>query len=69
MFSESEVVVGVNMKVLVVFLLAVLGCGLAEGRTVAMCDLRNQLLSAVGTLSVAGRRRVLSGDNLVAKCK
>lgn len=67
--SESEVIAGVDMKLLGVFLLAVLGCGLAEGAIVAKCDLRNQLLSAVGSLSVTGRHTALSGIDLVARCK
>ncbi|XP_026216586.1 sperm acrosome-associated protein 5-like [Anabas testudineus] len=55
------------MKVLVVFVLAVLGCSLAEGVIVAKCDLRNQLKTATSQLTVSGRRRVLSGDDLVAR--
>ncbi|XP_026159517.1 sperm acrosome-associated protein 5-like [Mastacembelus armatus] len=38
------------MKLLVVFLLVVLGCSLAEGRTMTKCDLRAQLLNAMNKL-------------------
>ncbi|XP_018530575.1 uncharacterized protein LOC108882524 [Lates calcarifer] len=49
MFSESETIVGVKMKLLAVFLLAVLGCGLAEGLLVSKCDLRDQLRKAIAS--------------------
>ncbi|KAK2918508.1 alpha-lactalbumin-like [Channa argus] len=48
------------MKILVVFVLAVLGCCLAEGRLVKKCELRNQLLKAVGNLTAQAKPNELN---------
>nr|XP_020480850.1 lysozyme C-like [Monopterus albus] len=65
MFSEPEVTAGDRMKTLVVFLLVVLGCGLAQGRIVDKCGLRKQLMTAFSNMTemLGGR----SKDNLVAQ--
>ncbi|XP_040892612.1 lysozyme C-like [Toxotes jaculatrix] len=55
------------MKVLVVFLLAALGCSLAEGWLVSKCDLRDQLVKAIGDLTEMEKQKGLTGENLVAK--
>ncbi|XP_071360911.1 uncharacterized protein [Trachinotus anak] len=52
------------MKVLVVFLL---GCSLAQGWLVSKCELRDQLMRAIGDLTEKEKQRGLSGENLVAK--
>lgn len=67
MFSESETIVGVKMKLLAVFLLAVLGCGLAEGLLVSKCDLRDQLRKAIAS-RIDKEKQQLSEETL-AKSK
>lgn len=67
MVLESETIVGVKMKELAVFLLAVLGCSPAKGRIVSKCELRDQLVKATGNPTV--QPNGLSGDNLVATRK
>lgn len=58
MFSESQMIA--KMKVLVVFLLAVLDCSLTEGRLVPKCELWGELKNVTANLT-------LNGNNLVAK--
>lgn len=55
MLSESEMIVGVKMKILVEFLLAVLGCSLAEERIASKCELWDQLKNATGNLMTEGQ--------------
>ncbi|KAK2817519.1 hypothetical protein Q5P01_025710 [Channa striata] len=55
------------MRTLAVFVLVVLGVSRAEGRIVSKCELRNQLVKAVGNLTVWAKPKVLTGNNLVAK--
>lgn len=52
------------MKVLNVFVLTVLCCSRGEGRIVSKCELREQLVKAIGNLTSG-----VSDDNLVATCK
>ncbi|XP_038568399.1 uncharacterized protein LOC119898281 [Micropterus salmoides] len=59
-------ITGVRMRVLEVFLLAVLGCSLAEGRLVSKCELKDQLMTAFGALLVKAEKGQ-SVENLVAK--
>lgn len=56
------------MKVLVVFLLAVLGCGLAEGRIVSKCELKDYLQKETNNLPPK-ENQALSGEILLAKRK
>ncbi|KAM7419857.1 hypothetical protein PAMA_016796 [Pampus argenteus] len=51
------------MKVLVVFLLAVLGSNLIEGRIVSKCELRDEVMKAITKTKQSG----LTAGNLVAK--
>ncbi|XP_045931111.1 cell surface glycoprotein 1-like [Micropterus dolomieu] len=54
------------MRVLEVFLLAVLGCSLAGGRLVSKCELKDQLMMAIGQL-MEKPEKGQSVENLVAK--
>uniref|UniRef100_A0A7N8YF82 lysozyme n=1 Tax=Mastacembelus armatus TaxID=205130 RepID=A0A7N8YF82_9TELE len=51
------------MKLLVAFLLAVLGCSLSEGRIVTKCELRDQLVRE--TANLTDSQKVLTGSNFV----
>ncbi|XP_026214634.1 lysozyme C-like [Anabas testudineus] len=55
------------MKIYAAFLLAVLGCSLAEGQLLSKCQLRNELQVAVGNLTAIGASLGLSVDDLLAK--
>lgn len=57
------------MKIRPVFVLAVLGWSLAEGRFLSKCELRDQLKSAIGNLTMDARPVGLTVDDLVAKRK
>uniref|UniRef100_A0A3Q3KJ41 lysozyme n=1 Tax=Mastacembelus armatus TaxID=205130 RepID=A0A3Q3KJ41_9TELE len=52
------------MKLLVAFLLAVLGCSLSEGRIVTKCELRDQLVRE--TANLTDSQKVLTGSNFPA---
>ncbi|KAM7394743.1 hypothetical protein PAMP_021529 [Pampus punctatissimus] len=52
------------MKVLVVFLLAVIGSSLIEGRIVSKCELRDEVMKAISTKA---KQNGLTAENLVAK--
>lgn len=61
-------IAGVKMKALVSVLLVVLvvlGCGLADGTTVSKCELRDQLEQALGNL--ATNYNEASWENLLVK--
>lgn len=62
----SEMISGVRMRVLEVFLLAVLGCSLAGGRLVSKCELKDQLMMAIGQLMMKAEKGK-GVENLVAK--
>ncbi|KAK2918507.1 uncharacterized protein [Channa argus] len=53
------------MKVLVVFLLAVLSCSPAQGRIVPKCELKEQLVNAIGNMTE--KENELIGEDLVVK--
>ncbi|XP_044197728.1 uncharacterized protein LOC122973977 [Thunnus albacares] len=55
------------MKVLVVFLLVVLDSSLTEGRIVSKCELRDEVMKAMSTLSDKAKQKGLTAENLVAK--
>lgn len=57
------------MKMLAVFLLAVLGWSLAEGKHVSKCELRDQLKGAINKPLMREKMKVSDVDDLVAKCK
>lgn len=57
------------MRILAVFLLAVLGSSLAEGRLVSKCELKDQLMAAIGDLPERARQKGLTVESLVAKSK
>lgn len=65
----QKTIVGVKMKVLVVFLLAVLGSGLTDGRIVSKCELKDEVMKAIATLSDKIKQKGLTAENLVAKSK
>lgn len=52
----------------VLFLLAVLGCGLAEGRTLSTCELKEHLRKEIDKLQQNGHP-ALGGEILLAKRK
>nr|XP_046231419.1 lysozyme C, milk isozyme [Scatophagus argus] len=62
-FSEKRV----EMRALLLFLLAALGCSLTEGRLVSKCELRDELTSVIGDLPEQAKRKGLTVENLVAK--
>lgn len=55
-----------EMRALVVFLLAALGCSPAEGRDVTRCELRDQLKTTIGRLQEEVKQKGLPVDVLVA---
>ncbi|KAK2817514.1 hypothetical protein Q5P01_025705 [Channa striata] len=55
------------MKVLAVFLLAVLGCSLTEGRVYTRCELRNQLQQVFNSLPPKTLPNGVNVDDLVTK--
>ncbi|XP_067355664.1 uncharacterized protein [Channa argus] len=55
------------MKVLALFLLAVLGCSLIEGRLYTKCEVRGQLQQALNSLPPKSLPRGVTVDDLVAK--
>lgn len=65
MFSESETIVQVKMKILVVFLLTVLGCTLAEGLVMSKCEVKNYLKNTIDNTEYQGLR----GESLLARRK
>ncbi|XP_041839196.1 uncharacterized protein LOC121638451 [Melanotaenia boesemani] len=67
MYSESDMLTGVRMRVVVLFVLGVLGCSLAGARIVSKCELRNELLLAMENLTDTVKQSGLAGENLVAK--
>lgn len=67
--SESQLMFGVSMRVLVVFALGVLGFSLAEGRVVTKCELRQRLFQVIATLPQSAQQSGLKADDIVAKSK
>ncbi len=59
--------VGDNMRTLVLFLLAVLGCSPAQGKLVTKCELKKELIKAIGDMPERVKQRGLTVENLVAK--
>ncbi|XP_062282355.1 lysozyme C [Scomber scombrus] len=55
------------MKVLVVFLLVVLDSSLTEGRIVSKCELRDEMMRAMSTVSQRAKQKGLTAENLLAK--
>lgn len=55
------------MRPLVVFVLGLLGSGLAGARIVPKCALRDQLMKALTNLPEKAKNSGLVGENLVAK--
>lgn len=69
MLSELDAIAGVKMKVLVVCLLAVLGCGLAGAKVMTKCSVKTLVQNAVAQLPVKVQQSGLNDPNLVAKSK
>lgn len=67
--SESETVAEEKMQLHVVFLLVVLGCSWARGRTVSKCELRDELRRAISNLPQQAKESGVGGGNFVAKSK
>lgn len=57
------------MKVLVVFLLVVLDSSLTEGRIVTKCELKDEMMRAMSTVSEKAKQKGLTTENLLAKSK
>lgn len=55
------------MRMLVLFLLAALGCSLAQGKLVTNCELKEELIRAIGDMPERVRQKGLTVENLVAK--
>nr|XP_020480849.1 uncharacterized protein LOC109974794 [Monopterus albus] len=62
---QTQTVVAVNMKVLVVFVLAVLGCSLTEGQLNLKCNLKEHLTTAMNNFKDIPNE--MSKENLVVQ--
>lgn len=57
------------MKILAVFLLTVLGCGLAEGEHVSKCELRHLLKMEMENPDMKAKMKVSNVDDVLAKSR
>ncbi|XP_008283201.1 uncharacterized protein LOC103359584 [Stegastes partitus] len=64
--SKSDMIAGVEMRVLVAFLVAVLGCSLAGAQIVSKCQVRNQLMQTLANLPEKAKQSGVT-EKIVAK--